>query len=167
MHCILSHNLPLFNHFMGFDAHFERSELHRLHRTRRAAQDMGRKIKRAQDMGCASWWGDVGGLCGCGRKWGPRTASSRALYARLPDTSWMVEGCGPNVRVRLACPASGRTTPNTALRTRVRCEIFLADVRAVNVRVDLSRRDVGVAEHLLDSSQIGPTLEEMSRERMA
>ena len=23
-------------------------------------------------MGCASRWGDVGGLCGCGRKWGER-----------------------------------------------------------------------------------------------
>ena len=79
----------------------------------------------------------------------------------------MVEGCGLNAQVRLACPASGRTTPNTALRARVCCEVFLADVRAIDVRVDLGRRDVGVAEHLLNSSQIGPTLEEMSRERMA
>lgn len=63
--------------------------------------------------------------------------------------------------------ASGRAARGIHLRARVRCEIFLTDMRAVDMCVDLSRRDIGVAEHLLDSSQIGPALEEMSRKRMA
>ena len=86
-------------------------------------------------MGCASRWGDVGGLCGCGRKWGERQSS---------EARWGIHLCA-----------------------RVRCEIFLADMRAVDMRVDLSRRDIGVAEHLLDGSQIGPTFEQMGRKRMA
>ena len=86
-------------------------------------------------MGCASRWGDVGGLCGCGRKWGERQSS---------EARWDIRLCA-----------------------RVRCEIFLTDMRAVDMRVDLSRRDIGVAEHLLDGSQIGPTFEQMGRKRMA
>ena len=38
---------------------------------------------------------------------------------------------------------------------RVRGEVLLAHVAAVHVRVDLRRRDVGVAEHLLERAQVG------------
>ena len=36
-----------------------------------------------------------------------------------------------------------------------------------NVRVDLSRRDVGMAEELLDRAQVGAAVEEVAREGVA
>ena len=83
-------------------------------------------------MGCASRWGDVGGLCGCGRKWGERQSS---------EARWGIHLCA-----------------------RVRCEIFLADMRAVDMRVDLSRRDIGVAEHLLDGVEVRAVLQQVGGE---
>src|SRR5262245_14034756 len=40
------------------------------------------------------------------------------------------------------------------------------DTRATDLRVDLSRRDVGVSEHRLDGAQIGAALDEVGRERV-
>ena len=41
------------------------------------------------------------------------------------------------------------------------------EVFPVNVGVDLGGREVGMAEHLLDRSEIGPSFEEVGRERMS
>src|SRR5689334_14940755 len=44
--------------------------------------------------------------------------------------------------------------------------MHLPKVVAVHVRVDLRRRDAGMAEHLLDRPEICPALEQMCREGM-
>ena len=38
---------------------------------------------------------------------------------------------------------------------------------ALNMGIDLRRRDIGVAEHLLDAAQIGAVIEEMAGEGVA
>ena len=50
---------------------------------------------------------------------------------------------------------------------RVRPEVRLAAVAVGDVRVPLRRRDVGVAEHLLDAAQVGAALEQVGGERVA
>ena len=45
--------------------------------------------------------------------------------------------------------------------------VSLLQARAVYVRVDLSRGDVGVAQHGLDGTEIGAPFQEMRGERMA
>ena len=50
---------------------------------------------------------------------------------------------------------------------RVRLEIQLATAPIGYVRVELCRGEVGVAEHLLDAAEVGASLEEMRRERVA
>src|SRR5438552_16778556 len=52
-------------------------------------------------------------------------------------------------------------------RVRMRLVVQLAAASIGYVSVKLRRREVGVAEHLLDASQVGASLEEMRRERMA
>ena len=37
----------------------------------------------------------------------------------------------------------------------------------IDMRIDLRRRNIGVAEHLLNNPQIGPVPEQMRRETMA
>ena len=39
-------------------------------------------------------------------------------------------------------------------------------ILAIDVRIDLGRRDVGVSKHLLHSAQVGTSLEQMRGERM-
>ena len=50
---------------------------------------------------------------------------------------------------------------------RVRLEVDLAATAIRDVRIALGRPEVGVAEHLLNGSQVGAAFEEMRRERMA
>ena len=47
------------------------------------------------------------------------------------------------------------------------CQDFLLPFAAVHVGVDLGRRYVFVAEHLLDDPQVGSVLYQMSRKRMS
>ena len=53
------------------------------------------------------------------------------------------------------------------LRARMEAVVDLAESRFENVRVDLRRREIGVAEHRLNRAQIGATLEKMGRERVS
>ena len=52
------------------------------------------------------------------------------------------------------------------LRVRVGLEVDLAPAPVGDVRVELGRAQVGVAEHLLDAAQVGAALEQMRRERV-
>ena len=52
-------------------------------------------------------------------------------------------------------------------RVRVRLEVQLPAAPIGYVRVELGRREVGVAEHLLDAAQVGAALEQMRREGVA
>jgi hypothetical protein len=49
----------------------------------------------------------------------------------------------------------------------VGAEVELAAAAVADVRVKLCRRDVGVAEHLLDAAEIGTAFEQVSRERVS
>ena len=62
--------------------------------------------------------------------------------------------------------ASARARP-AAPRVRVRVEVRLAPAPVRDVRVELGRAEVGVAEHLLDAAQVGAALEQVRRERVA
>jgi hypothetical protein len=57
--------------------------------------------------------------------------------------------------------------PNPTLCSRMKGPVHLPEVLPVQMGVDLRRGDVGVAEKLLDSRQICPSLEEMGREAVA
>ena len=57
-----------------------------------------------------------------------------------------------------------RTLPS---RVRVRVKIQLAPPPIGYVRVELGRRQVGVAEQLLNAAQVGAPLEQVCGERMA
>ena len=56
---------------------------------------------------------------------------------------------------------------NAAARVRMRLEVQLAAPPIGYVGVELGRREVGVAEHLLDAPEIGAALEQMRREGVA
>src|SRR5919204_4166529 len=49
---------------------------------------------------------------------------------------------------------------------RMGAEVELAPTAVADMRVELGRREVGVAEHLLDASEVCATLEQVRRERM-
>ena len=49
----------------------------------------------------------------------------------------------------------------------MRVEVHVAATAVRDLRVELGRREVGVAEHLLDAAQIGAPFEQVRRERMA
>jgi len=49
----------------------------------------------------------------------------------------------------------------------VRVEVGLAAAPVGDVRVELRRRQVGVAEHLLDGAQVGASLQQVRGERVA
>src|SRR5947208_10459800 len=49
----------------------------------------------------------------------------------------------------------------------VRLEVQLASPAIGYVRVQLRRREIGMAEHLLDGTQVGASLEQVGRERVA
>ena len=48
-------------------------------------------------------------------------------------------------------------------------ELFVDRLQSslINVRIDLRRRDIGVAQHLLHDSQVRPVLQQMRREAVA
>src|SRR5919199_5031184 len=50
---------------------------------------------------------------------------------------------------------------------RMRLVVQLPPAAIRHVRVQLRRRQVGVAEHLLDGAEVGAALEQMGRERVA
>src|SRR5215204_4746518 len=50
---------------------------------------------------------------------------------------------------------------------RVILTMDASKVLAIDVRIDLRRRDVRMPKHFLDRSQIGASLEQMGRKRMA
>ena len=50
---------------------------------------------------------------------------------------------------------------------RVAAEVDVAAPAVRDVRVELGRAEVGVAEHLLDAAQVGTALEQVRGERMA
>ena len=52
-------------------------------------------------------------------------------------------------------------------RAGARAEVRVLQALRRQVRVDLRRADVGVAEHLLDRSQVAATGEQVGRERVA
>ena len=52
-------------------------------------------------------------------------------------------------------------------RPRVELPVHRAQRARRQMRVDLRRRDVGVAEHRLHGAQVGAALEQMARERVA
>ena len=54
-----------------------------------------------------------------------------------------------------------------AARVRVRLEVQLAPPPVGHVRVQLGRREIGVAEHLLHGAEIGAAFEQVRRERVA
>jgi hypothetical protein len=54
-----------------------------------------------------------------------------------------------------------------ASRSRVRPVVDAAETPAVDVAVDLRRRQRAVAEQLLDHAQVGAALEQVGRERVA
>src|SRR6266536_950235 len=54
-----------------------------------------------------------------------------------------------------------------AASVRVTAEIDVAAPPVAHVRVQLSRPQVGVTQHLLDASQVGSALQEMGREGVA
>ena len=58
-------------------------------------------------------------------------------------------------------------TALAAAGVRVRLEVRLAAAAVGDVRVELGRRQVGVAEHLLHRAQVGAALEQVRRERVA
>src|SRR6478736_3416393 len=60
----------------------------------------------------------------------------------------------------------GQMPVSAPLRARMEAVVDLAESRFENVRVDLRRREIGVAEHRLNRAEIGATLEQMRRERM-
>ena len=72
---------------------------------------------------------------------------------------------------RPAAPPQGRAGALVhsllAPRVRVRGEVRLAPPAVGDVRVELGRAEVGVAEHLLDAAQVGAALEQVRRERVA
>ena len=53
------------------------------------------------------------------------------------------------------------------MRMRMRAEVQLPTAPIGYVRVQLGRREVGVAEHLLHAAKVGAALEQMGRERVA
>ena len=53
------------------------------------------------------------------------------------------------------------------LRARVRVQIFLAQVAAIDVGVNLRGGDVGMPQDVLDDAQVRPALQHMRGERMA
>ena len=69
--------------------------------------------------------------------------------------------------IQVLLPAAGRETTRAPPRVRVRLEVQLAAAAIGYVRVELGRREVGVAEHLLDAAQVGAALEQVGRERVA
>ena len=52
-------------------------------------------------------------------------------------------------------------------RVRVRLEVGLATAPVGDVGVELGRRQIGVAEHLLDAAEVGAALEQVGGERVA
>ena len=71
--------------------------------------------------------------------------------------------CESRVIVRRLFPR-GRGGNTGAARMRMSLEVEVAAAAVGNVRVQLGRGQIGVAEHLLDAAQIGPALEQVSRE---
>ena len=59
------------------------------------------------------------------------------------------------------------TVKSSRSGTRVEAIVDRPQPRLEHVRVDLRRRQIGVAEHHLDRAQIGAAFEQMRRERMA
>src|SRR4051794_28021861 len=77
-----------------------------------------------------------------------------------------IAACGSSVVISRCRPISlGFRT--AALRMGMRLEVQLAPPPIGYVRVELGRREVRVAEHLLHAAQVGSPLEEMRRERVA
>ena len=46
-------------------------------------------------------------------------------------------------------------------------EIELATTPIADVRIELGRREIGVAQHLLDAPEIGPAFEQVGGERVS
>ena len=64
------------------------------------------------------------------------------------------------------CPGLGHGLAGPADRARVELAVHRAHGGRRQMRVDLRRRDVGVAQHRLHRAQVGAALEEMAREGM-
>ena len=55
----------------------------------------------------------------------------------------------------------------SGLRARVELAMHTSKILTIHVRVDLCRRDIGVAKHFLNSAQVGAAFKEVRRKRMA
>src|ERR671931_765620 len=95
-------------------------------------------------------------------------AVAPAVHGRSATTPSVSVGTGysrdgATVRLRLQSPRVGI---RVGMRSgaRMRAEVRLAHVVGRDVRVHLRRLDRGVAEHLLDASQVGAALDEMRGE---
>ena len=58
----------------------------------------------------------------------------------------------------------GLSPRGTETRARGLAEVSLAPAAVADVRVELGRREVGVAEHLLDAAEVGAALQQVRRE---
>ena len=102
-----------------------------------------------------------------------RTSSPRA--AARPSASWTARHCtrhrsdSDDARPRDAAsaPTSFPMAREDITARADACAPARAHARAADVRVDLRRRDVGVAEHRLHRAQVGAALDEVGRERVA
>ena len=65
------------------------------------------------------------------------------------------------------CNVLGKRLSLSESRARVKAIVDRAQPRLEHVRVDLRRRQIGVAEHHLDGAQVGAALEQVRRERVA
>ena len=79
----------------------------------------------------------------------------RPARARAPSVTGGV-GSGSRRRVVRAGPGA-----------RVGCPVARAEAPGAHVRVDLRRREAGVAEQLLDDAQVRAALEQVRGERVA
>ena len=131
--------------------------------------------------GLVGWW--VGGrpswmdswtdekLAGWGMGGPQNTANPRGCARKCARQLWQIpglerpqpyaRGCTRNLNKR------GTARRPLTLRARMRRKVFFADMGTIDVRVDLGRRDIGVAKHLLDGSKIGTAFKQMGRKGMA
>src|SRR5438477_11915008 len=60
-----------------------------------------------------------------------------------------------------------RVTDRETLSPRMILSVHRSEILAVDMRVNLRRRDVGVAEHFLNGTKVGATLEQVCGERVS
>ena len=92
-----------------------------------------------------------------------------ALLEGLADDDRQEKRPAPRRAAKVAADAEEEGALGLGLwrRVRVRLEVGLAPPPVGDVGVELGRRQVGVAEHLLDAAEVGAAFEQVRRERVA